>query len=312
MKTILILCLMLFPFLSSAQCKDMFGHVAECPTMDDSMTIYNNCLKVWNFYENSKEYKKVKTTNIITDEDRKGVIKRMIDAREKYKEMLKMHDNYIKTQNLAINTIFHDLPYDDYYKEIDEYRFYQRDFQITIMNWNAPISLYDSRIAPIYLNKYKYYGPDHELDSTSVTIPIYAPVTIKPVALLTEAELITRNKMLMIENKKIKPKDVIVRRSMVKRDSSIVIKDTVPIIQNIVTKKEESYKSVFAVYMTSPYGGGCFIGYMMDNYFHKIKPAEYEQYAVPPFAKVLLADDMELDKMLKIKFGGYYIGIFNP
>ena len=302
-----------------SQCKDLFGKSAECPTPDDSMVIYNNCVKIYQYYETNKDYKKVKSIPINNEQDRKTMFNSMISAREKYRQTIKEHEEYLKKNGIVLNTIFNDLPYESYFTEVDEYRFYQRELEFLILNWDAPFPMYDLRISPIFTNIYKYVGESNNLMGDEVNIAIYVPVTVKPISLLTESELETRNKILRIENKKIIPKQVIVKRSMVKRDSIIpkVIKilpnDTQAIVKNETkntTPVIKNYTSMFAVYSSSPYGGGAFIGYMIDGKFKKVLREEYIQYAIPPYARKLLEDDKELDNMLKIKFGAYYKGMY--
>jgi hypothetical protein len=48
---------------------------------------------------------------------------------------------------------------------------------------------------------------------------------------------------------------------------------------------------------------------MIGHNFKKLAHEEYSQYAVATFARNILADDLLLDKLLKIKFGDYYFGL---
>jgi hypothetical protein len=63
------------------------------------------------------------------------------------------------------------------------------------------------------------------------------------------------------------------------------------------------------VYYYNQYGSACVIGFMIGHKFKKLTYEEYPKYAVTSFARTLLADDLLLDKQLKIKFGDYYEGL---
>jgi hypothetical protein len=47
---------------------------------------------------------------------------------------------------------------------------------------------------------------------------------------------------------------------------------------------------------------------MIGHKFKKLTYEEYPKYAVTSFARTLLADDLLLDKQLRLKFGAYYEG----
>jgi hypothetical protein len=49
---------------------------------------------------------------------------------------------------------------------------------------------------------------------------------------------------------------------------------------------------------------------MIGHKFKKLDKKQYGDYAVPLFARELLANEKELDKYLKIKFGAYYEGFY--
>jgi hypothetical protein len=97
------------------------------------------------------------------------------------------------------NPNYKDITYRDYYQEIDEYRFYQRELENQIVNKESPAPIYDNRVCPVVVNEYKC------LDSTSVffgdivNIPLYIPVIVKPASMLTSAEKITREEILKNE-----------------------------------------------------------------------------------------------------------------
>jgi hypothetical protein len=161
--------------------------------------------------------------------------------------------------------------------------------------------IYDYRIAPILVNTYQNYDTSSIYFGDLVQLPLYVPVVVKPFALLTGPELMLRNKVLKLPAPKVYP-----TRSMAKRDSgNNYIKKHI-----IVEKNPLLYPSAYKlpVYYYNQYGSACVIGFMIGHKFKKLTYEEYANYAVSTFARILLEDDILLDKQLKLKFGAYYEG----
>ena len=289
-------CIINFRF-ANAQCIDAYGIDVDCPTKEDSLVVYNNALKVYDYYENNKSYLKTSTKDIASKNDKKELYNDLNQARRLFtiirRELHKIQESEKKFTAGIVNSKYIDITYSQYYQEIDEFRFYQRELENQIININAPISIYDIRISPIIVNTYKNIDTADVHFNDLVNIPLYVPVVVKPFDLLTDNEINERNSILKIEKKRnaIKREDV---KLEVVRDKMKAI--TIP----------ENY---LPVYYYNEYGSGCIIGFFVNRKFRKLVPSEYEKFAVPNYARQLLNDNAALNKYLKIKFGDYYIEI---
>jgi hypothetical protein len=159
------------------------------------------------------------------------------------------------------------------------------------------------------VNEYKCIDTSSVYYGDLVNLPLYIPVIVKPFALLTAAELNLRNEILHIIPKVIKTDTISTLNATV---AEIKKADTLPrkmVKREYVIKENNEYVKGYPVYAAYQYGGGALIGFLINGKFRKIKPSEYIQYAVPPYARQLLENDLELNKMLQIKFGVYYRGL---
>ena len=296
-KYILFLCCIINFRFANAQCIDAYGIDVDCPTKEDSLVVYNNALKVYDYYENNKSYLKTSTKDIASKNDKKELYNDLNQARRLFtiirRELHKIQESEKKFTAGIVNSKYIDITYSQYYQEIDEFRFYQRELENQIININAPISIYDIRISPMIVNTYKNIDTADVHFNDLVNIPLYVPVVVKPFDLLTDNEINERNSILKIEKKRnaIKREDV---KLEVVRDKMKAI--TIP----------ENY---LPVYYYNEYGSGCIIGFFVNRKFRKLVPSEYEKFAVPNYARQLLNDNAALNKYLKIKFGDYYIEI---
>ena len=295
MKNILLLLFGLVNLVCSAQCVDVFGSKVDCPTEADSLTVYNNALKVYGFYENSKSYTKTRTVEVLFDNDRLDVYESLQQARRLFfvirRDVSLLKESEKKFASGKPKSTYVDIPFKNYYQEVDEYRFYQRELENQIINAEAPMSIYDTRICPIIVNEYKCLDSGSRYFGDIVNLPLYIPVTVKPYMLLTAEELVARNEILHI---------AIFRPSILKQ----VIKKEYKVLVN------NKYVRGYPVYMVRMYGSGALIGMMINGRFKRIEPVDYVAYAVPKEAQRFLENEKELDKMLKIKFGGYYKGFY--
>ena len=287
-----------------SQCRDIFGAKVECPTEEDSLVVYNNALKVYDFYENNKSYTKKKSTELVTTSEKQSVYRLLEQAKKMFfvirREMAKLNAEEKKFSAGKPKNEYKDITFKEYYSYIDEYRFYEREMENQIVNISAPAPIYDTRISPIIINEYECTDSSSVYFGDLVNIPLYIPVVVKPYMLLTSVELTLRNQILKITPiglapKIIVPKQVNVVKHMLKRDS--IKLDTF------------NYKDGSPIYAFNQYGAGALIGFLVGRKFVKITPQEYERYAVPKFARELLGDEKQLNKMLKLKFGEYYEGL---
>lgn len=335
MPYILCIFLLMQTLCSQAQCKDIYGDKADCPGEQDSLVIYNNALKVIEFYSNNKSYQLINSVELSDNSQKLNVYEDLKQARRLFniirREVASFKDDKFSAGKPSIK--YKDISYSQYYQEIDENRFYQRELENQIVNIEAPISMYDTRISPVLVNSYKCTDTSSVYLNDLVNIPIYVPVIVKPFALLTEPELVLRYKALHITPK------VALKRTMEKRDSTntfvarkiidevkmdtINKKDSVsiPIVREVVKKVTKDTiihvndmyvvkREGLPIYAFNGYGSGGVIGFMFGHKFKKLLPKQYGDYAVPLFARELLANDVELEKYLKLKFGAYYEGFY--
>jgi len=297
MKTLITITLQLFLLLNvDAQCFDVYNNKTECPTMADSLTLYNNALRVINFYETNPDYIRSSSEKITNSYDKLRVFQDLADARRMFK--------IIRTQIPFDNKKFKDFTFKEYYQVVDEYRFYQRELENQLLNRDAPASLYDFRISPVLVNKYSNINENDIYYGDLVNIPLYAPVVVKPFMLLTDSELVLRNAFLNIPVSKpttftttlpIKPITPVEKQVKIVPFAIVIDKKT----------KYNTYSPVY--YFEDPsLGGPCLIGFMDDRTFVKIRPEDYIYFAVPKWAQKLLEDSNKLEKFLKLLFGEYY------
>jgi hypothetical protein len=288
MRKILTFIFLLINKILFSQCKDIYGAKCDCPTEQDSLVIYNNAIVVVEFYDKNKSYTLVNSTELITIRERKEIFDKLEDARRMFfvlRRTLKV---------LSDNPNYKDITYKNYYNVVDDNRFYQRELENQIVNADAPFPIYDNRIAPVILNVYENRDSSSIYFGDLVQIPLYVPVVIKPYTLLTEEELILRNKILHIVPN-IEKLDT-AKRYFVKRDTTI---------------QKKPYEAPIAIYCYNGYGSGSIIGYMYGRYFKKLNSSEWKEYAVAKYAQEILKDEKKLSNLLKIKFGDYFLGFIN-
>jgi hypothetical protein len=318
---------------SHAQCKDVYGNDAECPTTQDSMLIYENSLKVYQFYENNNHYKKIKTTKITTLKDFKKCFYKLDSAYQAFKEIWVIRERYLKGENvnmmekgILLPADGKNIPMNEYYDKIDDYRFYQRELECGILNIKSPFPVYDIRISPLYINVYRNLNKKSDYNGDEVEIALYIPVTVKPVALLTKDETEARTKILKGTFLSVTPKKTITTPQIdtilpnITTDSieqkykeelkTETKKDTIKFKAKVVKKIHKPNYFVGLSYDAEPIfvsNGVTYsiIGLKKGRTFFKIPKNLYGEYAIQAFAKIILNDDTELCKILKSKFGNY-------
>lgn len=304
MKNILAILAIALPAITFGQCKDIYGTKCDCPSEQDSLTIYNNALKIMFFFDENKHYKLVKSTELVSVSEKREIFDRLVDARRYFSIVRQAAKNRKPTPfDVEPHKDYKDITYKEYYQEIDEYRFYQRELENEIVNSNSDFPMYDIRIQPILVNEYVNEDSTDPYFGDLVQIPLYVPVVVKPYELLTGPELALRNKILHIAAKDtnvaiaIKP----VIRDMIKRDSTVeILTKTLEIIPK--------YEGT-PIYCYNMYGSGSIIGFIQNRVFVRIKPEQYKQFAVTLFAQELLSDMSRLHQYLFQKFGSYIVQI---
>jgi len=288
MKTILVLLFTSLGLVGLGQCVDFMGTPAPCPTASDSMEIYQNALKVYQFYHHNKTYKTMRSTRIRTADDVSKMYKRMLESRKMYFTLRSDR----RTQNRSgsgsfVQSIgYKDIPYERYFNQINAHRFRQRDLENQIINGESPFTLYDDRVAPIVINEYKCLDSSSRYFGDIVNIPMYIPVVVKPYSLLSDAELSERNEILGIETEIKQPVEA--ENKSITPMSAIQRNKGVP------------------VYYYNAYGSGSIVGFLHNRTIHRICRNEYHSFAMPRFARELLDNEEELNRWVKSQFGGRY------
>ena len=328
-KLLVYLVLWVISITAKAQCIDVYGRQSDCPTENDSLIVYNNALKVYEFYEKNPAYTKLKTQKLKTRQDVINCFYSLQDAVDSFNARWASRERVLKGEYIPSVLLPKDgknIPMDQYYQYVDAYRFYQRELENGILNTTSPFPIYDIRIAPLVVNSYENRGTGDEYNGDFVNVALYIPITIKPYRLLTDSEKIVREKILngIIPNKVIpKTKKVITPTPPPKEIVKKLIKDTTllpsanidlvlpPIDKVVVTKKFKAIPiGATPMYYRDALGGGWLMGWMVGRKFRKYQQGdEYFEY-VPQYIKDLLNDEIKLEKYIKLMWGDYYDGIY--
>jgi hypothetical protein len=237
-----------------------------------------------------------------------------------------LRDRVINGENLPNVLLPRDgknIPMNEYYVYIDDYRFYQRELENGILNINSPFPIYDIRISPLIINSYENRFSYDEYNGDFVNVALYIPVTVKPYKLLTDSEKIIRTEIL----KGIIPKKILQPKTKIKPKPELKSKPTKPLPKddsplesaNIdyippVIRKEYKYTvpplGAVGIYYLNQYGGGYLMGFMVGRKFRKYLPTDEFYWAMPKWLRDFLNNDIELEKYLKNKLGSYYDGLY--
>jgi hypothetical protein len=320
MKTLYYIILLFISLNANSQCIDVFNRTADCPTEEDSLIIYNNALKVYEFYEKNPEYTKLKTTRLKTKQDVINCFYQLEDALDTFNIRWLLRERVLNGEDIPSVLLPRNgknIPKDNYYLYIDNYRFYQRELESGILNTSSPFPLYDIRISPLIINSYENRISYDENNGDFVNVALYIPVTVKPFRLLTDSERIVRENIL--RGVKLKPTQTRTIKTIIPKTKSKKI-DTTLLSSSNLTIVLPTYKKTYRytyppnnatpVYHRNPYGGGCLIGYMISRKFRKFLSTDEFYWSLPKWYKEFLKNDLELEKYLRIMFGGYYDGLY--
>jgi hypothetical protein len=288
MKNALIVLFGLLMSLNSfSQCRDIYGNPAECPTEDDSLFVYVNALKVYDFYEKNSDYIKLKPQKLRSRHDVLNCFYKLRVSVDSFDNIWNRRERLLKGERVSGVLLPRDgknIPIDSYYLRIDPYRFYQREFENGILNMNSPFPVYDVRIFPLIINSYENrYGND-DSNGDLVNVALYIPVTIKPFGMLTDSEKIIRKKILEEFD-----------------------------FGEVGASKNFCYTvpppNAVPFYYSSPFGGGSLMGYMVGRKFRKYLPTDEYYSSLPRMIRDLLNDNESLERYLRSKIGDYYEGL---
>jgi len=286
-NALIVLFGLLMSLNSSSQCRDIYGNSVECPTEEDSLLVYVNALKVYDFYEKNHDYIKLKTQKLRTRHEVLNCFYQLRVSVDSFKTIWNRRERFLSGENLPEVLMPRggkNIPIDSYYLRINSYRFYQRELENGILNMNSPFPVYDTRIFPLVINSYENrYGRD-ESNGDLVNVALYIPITVKPFRMLTDSEKVIRRKILGGFNTR-------------RKDPPKNFSYTIP------------PPNAVPMYYRSPLGGGSLMGYMVGRRFRKYLPTDEYYSALPQWLRDLLNDNVALEKYLRSKIGDYYEGL---
>ena len=321
-----ILLLLIVNIISAQKFYDIYERLSDCATENDSLVVYNNALKIYEFYEKNPDYVKLKSVRLKTKQEVINCFYQLENAVDSFIALSQLRDRVINGEDLPNVLLPRDgknIPMNEYYIYIDDYRFYQRELENGILNINSPFPIYDIRIAPLIINSYENRFSRDEYNGDFVNVALYIPVTIKPYKLLTDSEKIIRTEIL----KGIIPKKILQPKSKTEPKSKLNSKPTKPTPKddsplesaNIdyvppIIRKEYKYtvppSGSIGFYYLTQYGGGYLIGYMVGRKFRKYLSTDEFYWTIPSWLRDFLNNDVELEKYLTIKLGQYYNGLY--
>jgi hypothetical protein len=327
MKTLLILPIFLVSFVfANGQCKDIYEKPCNCPTLEDSLLLYINAISVIEFYDYNKAYQKTGSKDIRLDFEKREVFKLMEQSRRLFHVVRKYMAEFEedpKFANTAPKNKYIDIPYNQYFKQINKYRFNQRELENQIINRFAPFPMYDTRISPILINEYRCVDTESEFYGDLVNIPMYLPIVVKPDGMLSDSERVVRDKILKSYNVhdlylKMKERKLDILLNKIQKDISdttsktkrlesyeVIDKNSLVVVHNNVV-----YITEQPIFYRDAYSGAGLIGFMVGRKFQKIEPKDYKTFALPKYCIDLLKDDKRLEFYLKTVIGGYYDGFY--
>jgi hypothetical protein len=143
-------------------------------TRQDSLDLYNNSMKLENYYKNYKRSDSSIPNNphLLNDEHvtkfyGEQPIVRVPDG-ETYK--------FVKPEEL------------EYRIDINKYKYKQRELASGILDTRAPMQLFDRRIHPTFVSDYENINEQDPLKGDRITLFNYHPLTVKPYDMLSEEE----------------------------------------------------------------------------------------------------------------------------
>ena len=278
-----------------AQCTNVFGKRVKCPEFNDSLALYNNAVKVNGFFERSDIYKRTRSIVLKTNFEKKEIYVTLQKARNVFNII--RSDSSLSGENdpllIRPKSGYVDISINQYYQEIDENRFYQRELENQIINSESPMPMYDYRITPVVVNEYKCIDTSSIFYGDIVNIPLYIPVVVKPVSMLSETEMALRQKVVHFKSNDLYA--LVEDETMADRYKATYANLEVPIS-----------KRGLPVFMYNNYGSGSIIGFIADGEFVRLRPEEYDTYVVQDFARNLLANEADLVKYIVIRYGGFF------
>ena len=314
-----VMLLLLLSTNSYAQCYDVFGREADCPTENDSLVIYSNALKVYEFYEKNPDYTKLKSIRLKTKQDVMDCFYQLENALDSFNIRWQLRERVLNGEDIPSVLMTRDgknINREDYYQYIDSYRFYQRELENGILNISSPFPIYDIRISPLLVNSYENRLSNDVYNGDFVNVALYVPVTVKPYNMLTDSEKVIRAKILegrfpvVIKKELPKKKKIVIPKV---KDTTLLENANITYVPPVFEKGPYYTQPPYGAlpfYFYNYYGAGALGGYMIGRKFRKVLPTDEYYWAVPEWIKDLLKDNKKLEQYLIITLGNYYEGIY--
>lgn len=279
---------MIFGCNSYSQSQSIIEKRIKGPDVKDSLLVYYNAFKVNKFFENNKLYIKTNSKYI----DNKSDLYNTLESARSIFFKVRQEGSTKNTNDpeyINVNPGYSDITYKEYYKKLDEFRFYQRELENQIINATSPMSLYDRRICPYVINEYKCEDKSSIYFGDIVNIPMYIPVVVKPFSMLTDEEKKLRASILK------------------KKNQSTVVAVSTNEANNVYNENENNKRKGNAVFYFNNAGSGSIIGFMNCGVFRKIRKEEYKEFVVMKYAQDFLENEERFNSWLKIRYGGYCV-----
>jgi hypothetical protein len=180
------------------------------PTRADSLDLYNNALLVKDYYTGRGTYK----WDLIENLDHAGGIHlrnfkrqreflekkygdpdKILDAFPKNRALKELEEKYGSYEDTSIGEII-DASFRgrDMYEPIDQYRFKRRESFAVVIDDNAPMQLFDTRISPTQYLRGENIKEGDIMRGDKVEFYGYDPIAVAPADELTHDQLIERVK----------------------------------------------------------------------------------------------------------------------
>ena len=279
-----------------AQCVDYQDKKVICPTAQDSLTLYQNAETVSFFYENNPAYVRTRITFLKTDFEQNEVYHKIEAARKLFS---KLREN--QPSRNTPESAYKDISFESYYRPNTTYNFFQRELENQIVNSASAFPLYDTRIAPLMVVEYACTDRQNPHVGDLVNVALYAPVMIKPVHLLNDEEKHKRSMVLSLLKEAEETQQKTLLDLVFNQPKKEMSAD-----EFVITEREKGIADGLPIYYKNNYGSSSIIGFMKGRVFYKLRADEYVSYAVPMFARQLLADQKALYDWIRQQYGAYF------
>jgi hypothetical protein len=210
------------------------------PTTQDSLDLYNNALKVQQYYEGRKYGKQERTMGKYVGE--KSDTEYLDQWAKEYDPSKK---RTVPTKQGGKMEIA--LPKSQYRRDVDANKFYQREGADRILDTRAPMSLYDRRIQPNRKYIYENYDINDPLYGDISSVLTYDPATIMPAFMRKSGKVpSSKSNRPTVKPKPKPPRDL--KPSTVKG----IVKTEGPNVQATIKPRTVSNKSRFSATYRDP------------------------------------------------------------